>query len=484
MKAIKYVFMSALLMGFSTAVMAQDGTKADVDAVVKLIQSKPADMAKAMKPFYSKNKKNVDNLVAFGRAFLGVKDLANAQVAAQNALKASNNKSSSALILLGDIELYKGEEANAGNAAANYEMAISIDPKNTEAYRKYALAYRRVNLEDAMMKLEELRRAVPDYPVDALIANLNYQSLKYSTAADYYAKVPLNQLTTVDFAQYTFSLYKNKKYDEAIKVVDAGLQKDPLNATLNRLGMYCSVEKKLGQKALSYADAMFNKIDKDSVNLTEKDYLHYGKAYGLDSIFDQAIQKYQAGLGLNTPNSADRPELFKGISDSYKGMKDFENAIKSYEDYLNALESATANDYASYGTLFMQYGRTLEGDARTSTFQKADKVFADMIEKFPGSEEYGYFQRARANANLDPDMEQALAKPYFEKVIELVSARENLDEIDKSRLENSYRYMLGYYNSIMKDKVNALEYAKKVQELAPSDNINALVESLSKSIGQ
>ena len=44
--------MSALLMGFSTGAVAQDGTAADVAAVKNLIKSNPADLAKQMKAFY------------------------------------------------------------------------------------------------------------------------------------------------------------------------------------------------------------------------------------------------------------------------------------------------------------------------------------------------------------------------------------------------------------------------------------------------
>ena len=39
MKAIKYFVMGAVLAGFSTSAMAQDGTKADIDAVKKIISS-------------------------------------------------------------------------------------------------------------------------------------------------------------------------------------------------------------------------------------------------------------------------------------------------------------------------------------------------------------------------------------------------------------------------------------------------------------
>ena len=71
---MKYLFIAALMTGFGATAMAQDGSKADVDAVKKIISSKPADLDKQMKPFYKANKKNADNLVAFGREFMNVKD--------------------------------------------------------------------------------------------------------------------------------------------------------------------------------------------------------------------------------------------------------------------------------------------------------------------------------------------------------------------------------------------------------------------------
>ena len=103
MKAIKYLFIAALTAGYSANALAQDGSKADIDAVKKIISSKPADLDKQMKPFFKANKKNAENLVAFGRAFYEAKDTANAKEFANLALQASKNKCAPAFILLGDI---------------------------------------------------------------------------------------------------------------------------------------------------------------------------------------------------------------------------------------------------------------------------------------------------------------------------------------------------------------------------------------------
>ena len=136
MKAIKYLVMGVLMLGFGTQVKAQDGSKADVDAVKRIISSKPADLDKQMKPFYKANRKNAENLLAFGRAFYEANDTAHARVYAEYALEASKNKFAPAYVLLGDIAALADD---GGGAAAYYDNAIYYDKKLVEAYRKYAM---------------------------------------------------------------------------------------------------------------------------------------------------------------------------------------------------------------------------------------------------------------------------------------------------------------------------------------------------------
>ena len=68
MKMMKYVMIGVALMGISATATAQDGTKADIDAVKNIISSKPADMDKQLNNFYKKNKKNAENLIAFSKS--------------------------------------------------------------------------------------------------------------------------------------------------------------------------------------------------------------------------------------------------------------------------------------------------------------------------------------------------------------------------------------------------------------------------------
>ena len=210
MKAIKYLFIAALTAGYSANAMAQDGSKADIDAVKKIISNKPADLDKQMKPYYKENKKNAENLVAFGRAFYEAKDTANARVYADYALQASKNKCAPAFILLGDIAAVADD---GGGAASQYEQAIYVDPKNPDAYYKYANVYRKISPSGAVAKLNDLRVQRPDIAVDALAGRIYYMSNEFDKALAAYDKADKNKMEERDLSDYAMSAFFKQKYD-------------------------------------------------------------------------------------------------------------------------------------------------------------------------------------------------------------------------------------------------------------------------------
>ena len=60
-----------------------------------------------------------------------------------------------------------------------------------------------------------------------------------------------------------------------------------------------------------------------------------------------------------------------------------------------------------------------------------------------------YFWRARVNSMLDPETTKGLAKPYYEKVIEIGLVQ---PERYKRELIESYKY-LGYYHYVIADAI-------------------------------
>lgn len=467
MKAIKYLFATALLVGFTTAAQAQDGSKNDVNAVKQIISSKPADIDKQLKPFYKANKKNTENLVAFGREFLAVKDTAHAREYANYALQASKNKCAPAFLLLGDIEAISD---NGGGAAAQYEQAIYVDPKNPEAYYKYANVYRKISPSGAVAKLNELREQRPDIAVDALAGRIYYMSNEFDKALEAYDKADRSKMEERDLSDYAMSAFFKQDYQKALDVAKFGLTKNPRHAAFNRLAFFNSTELKKFDDALMYADALFNKSD--SAKFSYYDYTYYGNALIGAKQPEKAIEMYELALKQeDLDNKAKRAGVVKQLSDAYRDKEDYINAIKHYKDYLSNMEKPTANDLAALASLHMQHGSTLSAEAQAEAFRNADAAYADLAEKYENAVEYATFMRARVNGQMDPDQSKGLAKPYYEKLVELIGPKAELDNTDKARLKESYHYLISYYFIQKNDKETAKQYAQKMLVIDPENDI-------------
>ena len=467
MKAIKYLFIAALTAGYSTAAMAQDGSKADVAAVKNIISSKPADLDKQMKPFYKANKKNAENLVAFGREFFAVKDTAHAKEYANHALIASKNKCAPAFILLGDIEAL-GD--NGGEAATYYDQAIYADPKDPEGYYKYANVYRKISPAGAVAKLNELRAQRPDIAVDALAGRIYYMSNEFDKALDAYNKADMSKMEERDLSDYAMTAFFKQNYQKALDVAKFGLSKKPRHAAFNRLAFFNSTELKDYDAALAYADALFNKSD--SAKFSYYDYTYYGNALMGAKQPDKAIEMYETALKQeDMDNKAKRAGVVKQLSDAYRDKEDYINAIKHYKDYLSSMEKPTANDLAGLAGLHMQHGATLSAEAQAEAFKNADAAYADLANKFENAMEYATFMRARVNGQMDPDQSKGLAKPYYEKLVDLIGPKADLDNTDKARLKESYHYLISYYFIQKNDKDTAKQYAQKMIAIDPDNEI-------------
>ena len=79
--------------------------------------------------------------------------------------------------------------------------------------------------------------------------------------------------------------------------------------------------------------------------------------------------------------------------------------------------------------------------------------------------------RARVNGQMDPDQSKGLAKPYYEKLVELIGPKAELDNTDKARLKESYHYLISYYFIQKNDKETAKQYAQKMLVIDPENDI-------------
>ena len=448
------------MIGFGAPAMAQNNN-AVIEEVSKLI--KTHGDGEAIKAIFKANKKNPEVLLGMGRAYLEVKDTANASKYANLAL-ARNKKYAKAFILLGDIAVFADD---GGKAAEQYQQAKYFDPKDPEGYFKYANILRGRSPEEAAQNLEELRTQRPDIAVDALVARIYYSSNKMQKSVDAYAKVTdYSKLADEDITNYATASWMLQQRDKSLEIAKYGLSKNARKAAWNRLAFYNLTDMNQSDEALKYADALFN--NSDSAKISGFDYTYYGTALKNAKQYDKAIEMFQNAAKENKGNKEQLNIARKNLADAYTAKEDYESAIKFYNEYLANIEKPSAFDFAGLGTIYQKQASTLEGEAQVAAFKNADGVYAKLVEVHPEQADFSNFMRARINSTLDPETKEGLAKPFYEALANSLAANTNRDNTDNIRLVEAYRY-LGYYYLVQDDKATADTYWNKVLEIDPEN---------------
>ena len=477
MKTIKYVLMGALLLGSAAPVMAQDDNKAVIDQIVSVIKSKPANINDQAKDFAKKYKKNAEVLVAAGRAFLEQKDTVNARIFADQAL-ARDNKNAQAWLLKGDIAVSRN---NGGDAAVAYQNAMYFDPKEPDAYYKYAMVQRGVDPSGAAQVLEDLRKQRPDYPVDQLIGHIFFNAQDYQKPADAFAKVSdvtkMKPEYITEFATATWLLGNREK---SIEVCKAGLTVNPRKAAWNRIAFYDYTDLKKTDDALTYADKLFN--GSDSAHFIAEDYTYYGTALQQAKRWDDAVNAFNKALELNAGNNKQIGIINKNLSDVYLQKGDYANAVAYLEKSMAGSEKPTMDQLDNLGSLYADIAsKKLKDNDKAGSdeaFRSADAVYGRMMEAYPNYANYCNYMRGQINANLDPDSKEGLAKPYYEALATSLESKENKQSSEVAMLKQAYLYLIVYDFNVKQDKVSAKAVAEKLLTIDPENSVAKQVQAM------
>lgn len=463
MDNMKYLLIGALMLGFGTQVKAQDGTKADVDAVKKMISSKPADLDKQLKSFFKANKKNADNLVAFGRAFYEAKDTAHAHEYAQYALDASKNKCAPAYVLLGDIAALADD---GGAAATLYDQAIYADKQYAEAYKKYAMVYRKIDPAGAARKLDELKKNCPEINVDAIKGHIYMLAGDEKGAYEEFKKVPIQQLDKDYLNEFARASYFQGHFEDALAACLEGLKDKPRNPTFTRLAMFSSYELKNYDNAKGYIHKYFHETD--SAKFSEYDHYYSALIYEALGEKENAYNEYDKALSLVSDESMiKRWDILKTLSDSHLKDKNYDNAIKYYQEYIACKPELKFDDEEGLATIYSKYADAVEGTQKEELINKAVDVYTTAAEKFPIQNAYSAYMRASLRNKLDNNMEKSLAKPEYQQVIELLASKGDRTKGEDTMLKTAYHYMM--FNSYLnKDVPTAKSYAEKILAIDPA----------------
>ena len=462
MKAIKYLVMGVLLAGFSATANAQEE---ELNAALQGIKSKAPNVAELAKTAYKKNKKDAAALIKVARAFYEQKDTANAILFANYANEAGKPKYqyAPAYLLLGDIEATYGTDG--GKAAGFYNQAITFDPKNPEGYKKWAMVYRKISPSQAAKKLQDMKANCPNEDVDGFTGHMYMLVNDEKNAYESYKKADISKLDKAYLNEYVRASYFTGHFDDALKAAEAGLKLEPRNPTFNRLAMFSNYELKNYDAAKAYIHKYFNETD--SAKFSEYDHFYTALIYQALEDKENMYAQYDKALELvNDSSMIKRHAILKSVSDSYLKDQQFENAIKYYQDYLACKPDLNSDDHEGLAKIYSKYADADEA-RKAELVAKAVEAYHVMGEKFPIQKIYAAYQCATMNNKLDKTGEKGLAKPEYQKVVELLEGKADRDNSENTMLKYSYHYLMSNAFLYGKNKALAKEYANKILTIDP-----------------
>lgn len=284
---------------------------------------------------------------------------------------------------------------------------------------------------------------------------LYYRWKKYDKAIENYKKyVELRDKSDDTDYRYASFQFLSKNYKEALDILSGLQAKGYKNPVLYRLLAYAYYETKDYTTAAKNMEIFWQKIEEKKI--IASDYEYQGKIYlrnGKDSL---AVKNIQKAVEMDST----KKDTYKEVAEYYNEKGNYASSKLFYKK-ITTSGRASGNDYYALGKVCMNL----------KDYNAADSAFAKVIELRPELHQ-GYLWRARANGNLDPESDKALAKPYYEKYIEVAKAD---SQKNKDGLVEAYSYLGSYYMLNTKDKAQAQAAWNNVKILDPANK--AVVEA-------
>lgn len=404
------------------------------DKVLADTKSKNAAVLNSVAEAYLSTKKNVDVAMP-----LLVKS------------KSINSKDPETLILLGDAYLQQGNGSQGGPAVSSYESAATLDPKNAKPHHKVGIVYARSkNIQAATDAYNQAIKVDPEFaPAYKELGEIYYVAKKGAEAAQAQEKyLALTENPTPGRVQLAFYYFMAKDYVKANSIFKQIIDTPEIPVVAYRFYAQSLMEVKDLEQSRTYFEKYFEKVKKEEISAG--DYVYYGNALLQLKQDSLAVQSFDNSLAIDSTNI----EIRQLHAETLYAKKRYAEAIKSYNKLVALRKTPSSLDQFNLGRSYYYNEQMVE----------ADTAFNRLIKLQP-TRTVGYLWVARVRANKDPESTQGLAKPYFDKVIEIGSVE---PEKNKKDLIDAYSYM-GYYYYLQKDNAKSKSYWEKVLALNPAD---------------
>lgn len=360
------------------------------------------------------------------------------------------------LVARGDVALHS--ETGGGEAMSSYDRATAANSSYARAYyRKGVLSVRARNFNAARENLEKAIQIEPAYaPAYRELADMYFYAGKYDLALTNIKKFSeLAEPSTRTGAQYASFLYLSKKYPEALVAINKALTAEPNNLTMNRLKAYTLYETGDYAAASTAMDAYMKLVPAGKV--LPEDQVYQGKILIKAGKPDEGIAMVENAV-KSTTDPAKACDLRNDLASAYLAKKDYKKAVATIKSkFANAACNADLTDQV----------RLAGALSANKQYQQADSVY-NIVQIAKPTYSPVYLMRAEANFYMDPDSKKGLAKPFFEKYIELSKAEGADPAKFRSGLVTANNY-LGYYTLQKGDKASASTYYQQVLALDPGN---------------
>jgi len=422
-----------------------------------LNQNKVQEATKHFETALKGNSKNANIQALVGKAYLYVlKPMPETALPYLEKARDLDPKQSKFWLYLGDAYQLKGD---LGQSMTSFETAVEKNKKDPETYVKMARIWAEgKNLDLAIGSLESAIKQDSTYALaykelyemyirarklDKVIPVLDrYIAL---SGSDVDAKVRLVK----------FLCYQAKDYNRAIVEGQKILEKNPEQYSINRWLAWSYFENGEFNRSLQASYQFMDAFEKDS-NPSKKmypsDFEYAGKAALKLKLSDTADLFYAKVVALQPEREL---EITGQLAKANYDVKNYAKAEIWY-NRKNALSPLNTTDllYLGLSQKFLY------------KYTDADTTFGTLLAKSP-TYEYGWLQRADINHKQDTsETKQYLAKPYYEKYIELASAK---PEKNKTGLIEAYLYMLVAYAQ-QGSYDTAKSYCEMVLNLDPEES--------------
>jgi len=423
-----------------------------------------------------------------------------------------DNKNEDIFLIAGDLYMVK---TDGSNAIKHYNLAQFVAPNSPTANMKIGYVYFKGRaLPSAIQRFEEAISLDENYaPAYRELGQVYWLANRLEQSKEYYKKyLELTEGNIPAKTRYVNSLFYAGDYDEVVKNVEEILAVDNSRAYMNRLAGYSSYEKKDAdlEKAQMYMEELFKSVSADRILWKDHYYLarilmkkhqDYPKLLAEYENLKGQLDKEQARY--NSAPAATKTKLKPALDELTakvanlsetisKADKELDKGFAEYEEVLKMRpqDKGVLSEMSGYYYNYKRYNMAAKAMARLIDPQKfdpeaymrvgrtfyngenykaADSVFTLILDKDP---EYlpALVQISRTYSRMDPDTKMGLAKPKFERVLQVAQ---------KDSLKNSGEILealdyLGYYTMEKGNYSQSKDYYSRMIALNPENKDNII----------